>query len=33
MKITKEMVKATVVVVSGKGSKKNGNWVVTNRCL
>ncbi|WP_315425307.1 hypothetical protein [Capnocytophaga sputigena] len=28
MKITKEMVKATVVVVSGKGSKKIGNWVV-----
>ena len=28
MKITKEMVKATVVVVSGKGSKKIRNWVV-----
>jgi len=28
MKITKEMVKATVVVVSGKGSKKIGNSVV-----
>ena len=28
MRITKKMVKATVVVVSGKGSKKIKNWVV-----